>query len=186
MFGWLAKAFGRWGDDTKRIARQMKQYLDAGETVIAAVYLQRPGTTNASVQGGAAGATTGAVGADTGIYSSAPFRRRDPHIDRWVDETGAMGVEPQVARRAIKLALAVTKSRLVLAYRSYVTGRVQGVLVAWPLERVEAVVVPRRERSLTITADNADLRCELPNEHRFIADVYRDLPKIVEMARTRG
>ena len=52
------------------------------------------------------------------------------------------------------------------------------LLAAWPADELDRVTVPRRGNSLRIFREGVGLRWELPNDHRFIAHVYRDLPEI--------
>lgn len=180
--GWLAKAFGRWGDDTEKIARQISGFLDPGEEVLAAVYVQRPGTRSARIQGGASGATAGAIGADTGNFA---FSIRDGAAEPATtgQKHGAAGVDPRRGREAIKLIFALTPARALLVGRSYLTGRVGDLLAAWPLREIEEVNVPQNGNSLRIVVAGTEVHCELPNDHRFIAQVYRDLPRIFAEAR---
>lgn len=183
MWGGVAKAFGRWADDTEKIARRMPPYLEPEEKVLAAVYVLRPGTTSARIQGGASGATTGAVGADTGVFASGRSGREGTQFTRWLAQAEAVGIDPQLARQTIKLVVAVTTMRVLLIRRGYATGRMQELLAAWPLATIEKIAVPRNGKSLQIFREGRELRFELPNEHRFIAQVYRDLPQIFDDAR---
>ena len=173
MLGSLAKAFGRWGDDTAKIARGVAQHLDPDEEVLAAVYVQRPGTRSAGVQGGVNAGSAAAVGHDAATFSGGDERRV-----LWVDQADSVGIEPRLASRTIKFVVAVTTSRLLLVRRGYGTGRMRELLAAWPAGDLDRVAVPRGGNSLRIFRHGVELRCELPNEHRFIAQVYRDLPGI--------
>lgn len=170
----MLRAFGRslrrsllsrYPDDTEMIARRIADYLEPGETVLAAVFVQSPGTNSAGLEAG------------LGNYG-AHFYDEDERNVLWMKQTETLGIDPKLAKRASKLVVAVTTSRLLLVRRGSVTGRMRELLAAWPAGELDRVAVPRRGNSLRIFGEGAELKFELPNEHRFIAQVYRDLPDI--------
>lgn len=184
MLGWLAKAFGRWADDTEKIARRIGHYLEPGESVLAAVFVQRPGTKSAAVRGGASAAVSAAVGAVSEIFASGSAPREDKRHQLWLRQAVAFGIDPQAAGRTIRLVVAVTTVRVLLVRRGYVTGGMHELLAAWQLTDIDRIDVPRNGNSLRLLRAGDELRCELPNAHRFIAQVYRDLPTIFDEARS--
>lgn len=183
MLGTIAKAFGRWGDDTATITRRIAHHLAPEEEVLAAVYVRRPGTAGASLEAGTRGAISSAAGADGGVTSVRAARTDDPAFLRWIRQAESFGLEAQVARRAIKLIVAVTSTRLLLLRQAYASGRVRELIAAWALSDIEKIAVPRGSASLTIYRAGSELRLELPNAHRFLAPVYRDLPNVVKKAQ---
>lgn len=174
-FGRLLKrsVLARYPDDTTMIARRIAHYLEPGETVLAAVFVQSPGTISAQIQGGTSAAGSAALG-----HYGGDSPGDDKRHALWKQQFEQLGIDPELAQRTTKVVVAVTTSRLLLVRRGGATGRMRELLVAWPAGEVDRVTVPRRGNSLRIFRDGNELRCELPNEHRFIADVYRELPGI--------
>ena len=163
----------RYPDDTKLIAGRIARHLESGETVLAAVFVQSPGTISARMQGGASAGGSAALG-----HYGGDFPGGDKRHALWKQQFEQLGIDPELAQRTTKVVVAVTTSRLLLVRRRTATGRMRELLAAWPAGEIDRVTVPRRGNSLRIFRDGAELRCELPNEHRFLADVYRDLPAI--------
>lgn len=125
------------------------------------------------------GATSGAVGATVGNAFS--FSRDDP--GPWLRVTGEFGIEPGIARRAVWLTIVLTNERLLLVRRSRLTKGLREVAGAWSLREIERIEVPRNGNSLTIHKPDAALRLELPHLHKFLPDVYRELPARFAEAR---
>lgn len=174
----MGRLMGRRPDETERIARRAAQFLDVNERVIAGVYLQRPGTTEAQLEGGSSAAVTAAVGVTAYTIPG------DDGPREWVQRLESFGVDPGVARRAIRIALVLTDSRLLLLRRgSTLTWRLPEVVAAWSLSDVDEVRVPRNGSTLVLVAGGRELVLELPQAHKFLPQVYRDLPKLVAKHR---
>jgi hypothetical protein len=170
MMAGMGRLVGRRPDHTASIARALRSELAPGEQVVAGVYVQVPGVNEAAMSGGASGAVAAATG------SGVAFRDVDGDQPAWVAAAGAMGIAPDDARRMTWSALALTTSRLLVARRSRLTRRVAGVVAAWPVGEIERIEVPRQREALTIHRGDRSLDFELPAAHKFLPDVYRELP----------
>lgn len=170
----MGRLFGKRPDPTAGVSKGVRKYLAPEETVVAGVYLQRPGTATASLQGGA----SGAVGATVDLPPSVP-RDLDPQTRDWFIQANELGIEMALAKRAVWLSVALTGSRLLLARRSRLTRRHRELIGKWPIEQVERIEVPRNGSTVAIhMRDGNELTLELPQAHRFLPQVYRDLPAI--------
>ncbi len=174
----MGRILGRRPDRTTAIARAVEGRLEVGERVIAGVDVQSPGTIGAGIAGGAGGAVAGAL--DTGPTVSRGGSA--PH-DRWMREATAIDIDGRAASRAVWMIMVLTTRRLVLIRRSRLTRRPREILAAWHLDDVDALRVPRGGSSITIAVGGVSLRLELPTAHRFLPDVYRELPRLFEEAR---
>lgn len=180
----MGRFIGRRPDETARLARRVAGHLEPGEEVIAAVLLQRPGTLSAEVKGATSGAVTGAIGGT----AYAPGREdAEDRADRagWVAQCEALGVDRALAERTIHSALVLTTARVLVVRRSSLTRRLGEPIGAWPVTEAH-VDVPRGEQTLTLRVGDAPLRFELPQAHRFLPDVYRELPALVARARAQA
>jgi hypothetical protein len=180
----MGRLMGRRPDPTLAIARAARRHLGPGEHVLAAIYAQRPGTLRAGLSGGA----SGAVGATAGLPPRLPD---DEDQGPWLRDAAQIGLDDAMARRTIWLAIALTQSRLLLLRRSRLTRRPREVIAVWPLRDVDRIDVPRNGSVLTIHRAGAALRLDLPQAHRFLPEVYRDLPTRLahaqaEQTRQRG
>lgn len=175
----LGRVFlARYPDDTKMLARRLKSHIEPGESVLAAVFVQCPGTNSAALRAGVSAGGSAALG-----HYGATMSSEDKRFEAWNTQAEELGIDPALARRTVKFVVAVTTSRLLLVRRARTTGRVCEMLAAWPVIEVDRLTVPRGGNSLRIFRDGVELRCELPNEHRFIGQVYRDLPNILAEAQ---
>lgn len=170
----MARLMGRRPDPTPRMARAARRHLPHGETVLAGVQVQRPGTLQAALAGGVSGAT----GTTPGLLPRLTDDDRS-----WVRAAAEFGIDPPLAQRAIYLALVLTPSRLLLLRRSRLTRRVREPLAVWPVADVDRIEVPRGGGTLTIHRAGAALRLELPLAHRFLPEVYRELPALLARAQ---
>lgn len=166
-------------DPTPAITRAVRDHLSPGEEVVAGVHVQMPGTNSAAMTG----AVSGAVGATVDLPPSLGDSD-DEGVRRWRGAAVAMGVDPEAVSRMIWSALALTTSRLLVLRRSRLTRRVVGVAAAWPVGEIE-VTVPRQGSTLTIHRGEMTLPFELPNAHKFLPDVYRELPQRLAEVRAR-
>lgn len=167
----MARLAGRRPDRTGSIARRLRSRLGPGEEVLAGVDTLTPG----SVAAGMAGATGGAHAAAVGSPVTPTDAGSEQHRT-WMRQADRVGIDPELARRAVGVHLVLTSARLLLVRRSRLTGRPREILTGWPLDVIEAIDVPRRGQSVTITVDGEKLRLELPTAHKFLPDVYRELP----------
>ncbi|MFP4513836.1 MAG: hypothetical protein ACLFRV_12885 [Acidimicrobiales bacterium] len=166
-------------DPTPAITRAARDHLLPGEEVVAGVHVQMPGTNGAAMSG----AASGAVGATLDLPPSVGHSD-DEGVQRWRSAAVAMGVDPEAARRMIWSALALTTSRLLVLRRSRLSRRVVGAGAAWPVGEVE-IVVPRQGSTLTIHRRELSLPFELPTAHKFLPEVYRELPERLAEVRDR-
>lgn len=175
----MGRLFGRRPDLTQAIAPAVQGHLTPGERVLAAVHVQRPGTTSA----GTSAAVSGAVSGSVDLPPSFAGEEYDAD-GSWARTLTSMGVEPGIAGRAVWLTLVLTTTRLLLLRRSRLTGRLRELAGSWSLRDVERLDVPRRGNALTIHGGTTALELELPQAHRFLPDVYRELPSRFQEARS--
>lgn len=169
----MGRLIGKRPDATAAIAKAIRGHLQPGEQVLAGVYVQRPGTTNAQAAGGSSAGIAGALG------TGPTFRHgRDGTDERWLAQTAALGLEVDVARRSVFLSLALTTSRLLLVRRSRLTRRPREAIAAWPIPELDGIAVPRNGSTLVIRRAADELILELPQAHRFLPQVYRDIPEL--------
>src|SRR5690606_35435438 len=135
----MGRLFGRRPDHTAAIARSLGDDLLPGERVLAAVDVQTPGTLSAGLRGGASGATAAASG---GL--GVTFGTDDPKRITWITEATSNGIDLDVARSLVWLAVALTSDRLIVVRRSRLSRRPAGIVVAWPLDEIQRIEVPRR------------------------------------------
>ena len=172
--------FGKRADPTRKIARAVRRFLAPDETVLAGLYVQRPGTFAAELSGAVNGGVAGAVGNSSFVSGGA----KDPKTNEWLKLVGELGVDPTLAQRTVRMYFVLTDRRFWLIRRSRLTGRPRELLAAWPLSDFERIRVHRTSRDLRLTiAGVDDLRLELPNAHRFLPEVYRDVPTRLAAAR---
>ena len=177
----MGRFIGRRPDETPRIARRVATHLNPGEQVLAGIYLQRPGTRSAAMGGGSSAAVTGAIGGHAfGVAGEDDHDRR--RLGSWIEQCAALGVDEPAAKRTIYAALVVTDARALVVRRSSLTRRLGELVLASPIDAA-AVEVPRGGSELTLLVGGSPLRFELPQEHRFLPDVYRELPRLVADAR---
>lgn len=177
----MGQFFGRRPDPTPSIRRALRRrFLESGEEVLAGVYLQTPGTISAGIAGG----TSAGIGSATGVHGATFSRGRDPKVVKWEEEAVRLhAVDPGVAKRTIWVALALTRSRLLLVRRSAVLRRPREMFASWPLPEVDSIKVPRNGSSLRIVRGGAELKFELPNGLKFLSEVYAELPAMFERAK---
>lgn len=168
-------------DPTESIARALRRFLEPEEGVLAAVAVQTPGTNAAAIEGAGSGAVAAAM--DTGMSTSSAGAGKHAV---WLEQAQRVGIDAKGASGATWLHLALTEGRVLLARRSRLTGRPRVLLAAWPVGDVDSLEVPRNGSSLTITVDGEPLRLELPRAHKFLPNVYRELPKRWERARAEA
>ena len=168
---------GRRPDKTNDIARRIQNDLTPGEQVLAGVHVQRPGTAAAGIEGAAAGAAAGAL---TGSHPTT-LRGEDSSRD-WAAQLAAVGADPAAAN-TIRLILALTDRRLLLYVATRISGRPKEKVADWPLTQVDSVDVPRNGNTVKVTVAGTGLELELPQAHKFLPDVYRNLPKLHTAAR---
>lgn len=167
----MGRLMGRRPDPTPHVARAARRLLAPGEPVLAAVHVARPGTGQAELLAGASGAVRGA------IQSTLPPRiQGDDGFDEWLRQATGFGLAPDIARKAIHLTVVLTPGRVLLVRRSSLTRRPKEVIAAWSVLDIDRIEVPRNGNRLTLHRDGASLTLELPQAHRFLPDVYRDLP----------
>jgi len=172
--------FGNRADPTAKVARAVRRFLAPDETVLAGLHVQRPGTAAAELSGAVRGAVAGAVGNTTFVPGGAS----DPKTNEWLKHVGELGIDPKLAQRTLRMHFVLTDRRFLLIRRSRLTGRVREMLAAWPLSGLERIRVHRGSRDLRLTiAGVDDLRLELPNDHRFLPEAYREVPKRLAAAR---
>lgn len=176
----MGRLIGKRPDDTRLIAKRIAEHLEPGEHVLAGVQLQRPGTFTAELEAG----VSGAVNANFDLPPN--FRDADPAMEEaWREQTATARVDAETAKRAIWVYLVLTSSRLLLVRRSrLLRWRPREVIAAWPLEEIERIEVPRNGDRVTVHHGVAgSLDFELPQAHKFLPQVYRDLPSILEKNR---
>jgi len=173
-------------DPTPRIAAALQRgVLAADEVVHLAVPVQRPGTFGAQLESGVRAGTSGALG--TQVYSTKSDAVDTTGWNRWAAElVERHGADPQAARQAIRLYLALTDQRILVVRRHYLTGGPREVLISWPLADVDRVAVSAARQALTLTRGEAELRLELPKSLKHLPAVYRELPKALERLRRAG
>lgn len=176
----MGRLIGKRPDPTGAIAKAVRDHLDPGERVLAGVYVQQPGTLGAEMSGGVNAGLAGALG--TPISFS---REPDPEHLTWLEQTGRLGVDEGVAKRSIYLSLALTSSRLLVLRRSRLTRRTRELIAGWPLSEIDGLEVPRNREIIQVRVAGTVLTFELPHAHRFLPQVYRDLPKLFERAVER-
>ena len=148
-------------------------------------YIEHGGATHsAEVKGATSGAVTGAIG---GTAYGPGREDAEDRADRagWVAQCEALGVDRALAERTIHSALVLTTARVLVVRRSSLTRRLGEPIGAWPVTEAH-VDVPRGEQTLTLRVGDAPLRFELPQAHRFLPDVYRELPALVARARAQA
>lgn len=165
-------------DPTESIAKALRRHLEPGESVLAAVAVQTPGTNAAAIEGAGSGAVASAM--DTGLSTSSAGAGKHAV---WLEQAQRVGIDASAASGATWLHVALTGGRVLLARRSRLTGRPRVLLAAWSLGVVEAIEVPRNGSSLTITVEGEPLRLELPKAHKFLPNVYRELAARLTKAR---
>src|SRR5690606_16456922 len=170
--------FGKRPDRTAAIARSIASSLEPGETVLAAVHVQRPGTLASAMSGAASGAVAGALG--TGVAFSGDGSAQ---TTEWRQTAERAGVDAECLQKAVWLILALTTRRLLLVRRSRLTGRPKGVLAAWPVHQVKALRVPPNGDTIDVELEGVTLALELPLAHKFLPDVYLQLPALLDQAR---
>lgn len=177
----MGRFFGRRPDPTPAVRRALRgRVLPADEDVLAGVYVQRPGTDQAARDV----ATSAAIGSSTGIHGATFSTQGGAAWDRWAqDAVGPHQAGAAAHRSAIWFVLAVTTKRLVLVRRSRLTRRPRDIFAAWPLTDVDRIVVPRGSSTLRIVRGETELLLELPLAHKFLPEVYRELPAILDRAR---
>ena len=170
----MGRLIGKRPDDTRPIAKRVARYLEPGEEVLAGVHLQQPGTMSAELQTGA----SAAVGATMALPPRLPDG--DPEQERtWRRQADAAGLEEATVKRAHWVYLVLTSSRLLLLRRSrLLRWQPRELIAAWPVEEIERIEVPRNGAGLTIHHAGGSLTLELPQAHKFLPQVYRDLPAI--------
>ena len=174
----MGKLFGKRPDRTGEIERRIQRQLKAGERLVAGVHVQRPGTNFAAMAGGASGAVGATMGLPPRIPDQDPAER-----ERWLAEVTAVGAGDR-AGRAIQLIVALTTHRLLLIRCGRVGGRPREVMVAWPVAQVESIEVPRNGSTLVLNIARESLTLELPLAHKFLPDVYRRLPRLLDEVRS--
>lgn len=174
----MGRFFGRRPDPTPAVRRALRRrFLDPGEEVLAGVHVQRPGTRMAQLSVGTSAGLGSAVASDSVTLPRGGRREweaAEPRLE---------GIDPAAAARTIWATLALTTSRLLLVRNSWVTRRPRQVLASWRLGDIDRIVVPRGGRSLSIVRRGEEVRFELPLDHRFLPDVYRELPALFDRAR---
>lgn len=169
----MGRFWGRRPDQTEKIGRAIRHHLDGHETVIAGVHVQSPGTHAAGLAGGVSGAVAGATGTP---FSTSGLDSAEH--DRWEQEAARTNVDARSTRRAVNMYLVLTDRRLLLVRRSRLTGRAREVLAEWPLAEGGAIRVPRNAQALILEHAQGSLHLELPLAHKFLPDVYRELPRL--------
>lgn len=172
----MGRLIGKRPDDTRRIAKRVARYLEPGEQVLAGVHLQKPGTLSAAMESG----TSAAVGATMGLPPSFPDD--DPKEKRgWDKETGAAGIDAETAKRTHWVYLVLTSSRVLIVRRSrMLQWQARELIASWPLEEIERIEAPRNRGHITVHHVAGSFTFELPQAHKFLPQVYRDLPAIHE------
>lgn len=180
----MGRLWGTRPDPTARIARAVRRLLEADEPVLAGIDVQSPGAGTAGLAGQSA-----AIGPAIGAPTTVEFSGGEEEHAEWLREAGAMGIDPVTAGRSVWMHLVLTESRLVLVRRSRLTRRPVDVVGAWPVADVSRVEVPRNGSTVTVHRGEDRLRLELALAHKFLPDVYRDLPArlagVQERARRR-
>ena len=172
----MVSVVGRGRDRTASIARAIGRMLEPGERVLAAVTLNSPGTNEAAMAGGASGGVAGALGAPV---TFPPGQSRTHQT--WLVESAAVGIDTALAARTVALHLAITSRRVILVRRSRLLARPRELLASWPLAQAD-VKVPRGGSHVDVWVGEHRVRLELPKAHKFLPDVYRQLPKIRQSA----
>ena len=149
----MGRLVGVRPDRTDAIAKALRAQLQPGERVLAAVEVQTPG---AGVQ-----------------EESAGLQRKR---ELWREQVLELGIDSRHGERPAWLYLALSDQRVIVAQRSRLTGGVRGLLGAWPLQQLTALEVPRSGTTATLAFGERELRLELPQAHRFLPEVYRELP----------
>lgn len=173
----MTKLF-RLRDRTEAIAKALRGRLEPGERILAGVKVQTPGTRAAGAAGGGAAATASALSVGMTIPDAGSGKHR-----MWQEQAGRFGIDARLAGKSVWLYLALTNERLILVRRSYLTGRPDETLAAWPVRAIDSLAVPRNGSSATIKVGGEALRLELPKSQKFLPDVYRELPARWEAAR---
>lgn len=178
----MGRLIGKRPDDTRRIAKRVDRFLKPGEEVLAGVHLQQPGTFSAEMQSG----TSAAVGAAMDLPPTFP--EDDPNQERtWRGQTGSVGIDEATAKRSMFVYLVITSSRLLILRRSrLLRWRPREVIAAWPLAEIERVEVPHNGERVTVRHGAGFLTFELPQTHKFLPQVYRDLPALHEQALAKA
>lgn len=177
----MGRFFGKRPDLTTEIAGSIRTELLSGESVLAGVHVQRPGTNANAISGAASGAVVGALGTPPTIPGGDPEGTAE-----WRQEAERAGSDADSTAKAVWLILVITTKRVLLIRRSRLTGKPRGILAAWPVSRVAGIRVPRSGSSVHVDLEGASLQLELPVAHKFLPDVYRNLPKHLEDARAGG
>lgn len=149
----MGRLVGMRPDRTAAIARALRALLQQGENVLAAVEVQSPGA---------------------GVQEESTGLQRKRAL--WREQVIALGIDSRYGERPAWLYLALTDRRVILAQRSRLTGSVRELLGAWPLQQLTALEVPRSGTTATLGFGERELRLELPQAHRFLPEVYRELP----------
>lgn len=174
----MGRLIGKRPDDTRRIAGRIARYLEPGEQVLAGVHLQSPGTNAAAMSTATSGAASATVELPPTIGDGDPKKERE-----WRKQSGAAGIDEKTANRSNFVYLVLTSSRLLVVRRSRVLRwQPRELIAAWPLDAVERIEVPRNGDRITVHYSGGALTFELPQAHKFLPQVYRDLPSIHEEA----
>lgn len=176
----VGRFLGKRPDPTAKVTRAAGRYLEPEEQVFSALYVQQPGTATAEFSAAAGGASAGAAGIATSFNSSAGVDRKTA---QWLKVTAELGVDPVVARRTLRMFFVLTDARMVLIRRSRLTLRPKELVGAWPINDVERIRVHKGSRDLRITLAASELRLELPADHRFLPDAYREVTSQLAAAK---
>lgn len=175
---------GEIRDPSPRIAGVLQRggVLAPDEVLQVVVPVQRPGTYGAQLEGGVRAGTSGGLG--THVYSTKANPASAAGWNQWAAElVTSYGVEPQAARKAIRLYLVVTDQRVMVIRRHYLTGRPREVLISWPLADVDQVGISAAQQAVWVTRGEAGLRLELPKSLNHLPAVYRELPELFQRLR---
>ncbi len=168
----MGRLMGRRPDPTRSVSRAVRRLLVPGEPVLAAVHVQRPGVFRASLLAGASGAIRGAIGS-----TLAPRVPDDDGArEAWLTEAKEFGLARDIAEKSAYLTVVLTPGRVLLMRRSPLTLRPKEVIAAWSVLDIERIEVPRNGSRLILHKADTSLAFELPQAHKFLPDVYRELP----------